>query len=207
MDLSKLEKEIYEKRPSPKEFPGGFVSADGYLKCVRGMVTPNRFAHVLRVSALAEEIAIANLFHTSDIAAIKVAAVLHDVARDLDFEEIFQLSPPEFDLERRYPLSLHGRAGRVVAELWGVDDQRILEAISGHVFGVSKNNLIGMVVYIADVSEPGRGVNEEIRELAMVDIFRAYQVAVKTKVNYLHAKGMLVHPQTMKAYEDISDTT
>ena len=89
MDLSKLEKEIYEKRPSPKEFPGGFVSADGYLKCVRGMVTPNRFAHVLRVSALAEEIAIANLFHTSDIAAIKVAAVLHDVARDLDFEEIF----------------------------------------------------------------------------------------------------------------------
>lgn len=206
MNVSNLKKEIYDKGPLHRDVPSHCVSADDYHECVMAMVTPNRFEHILRVSALAEEIARANAFDVADIARIRVAAVLHDVARDLNFEEIFQLSPPEFDLERQYPLSLHGRAGRVIAELWGVADQRILEAISGHVFGVSKNNRIGMVVYVADVSEPGRGVNGGIRELAMVDLFRAYQLAVEAKVKYLRSEGKAVHPETIKAYEDILDT-
>ena len=40
----------------------------------------------------------------------------------------------------------------------------------------------------------------------MVDLFRAYQLAVETKVKYLRSEGKAVHPETIKAYEDIINT-
>jgi predicted HD superfamily hydrolase involved in NAD metabolism len=167
------------------------------------MVTPKRLEHIVRVAKLAETIARANNFSDSELRATCLAAVLHDAARDLDPEDMFKLAPPETDMEREHPLSVHGRASRRLAERWGVTDERILEAIEGHVFGVACSNRVGMAVYIADVSEPGRGVNDDIRELAMTNLFRAYQRAVDSKVNYLRSKGKAVHPATLKVYKEI----
>ena len=110
-------------------------------------------------------------------------------------------------MERQHPLSVHGRAGAALAAQWGVQDSRILSAIEGHVFGVSQSNRIGMALYIADVSEPGRGVNEDIRNLAMHNLFRAYQRALDSKVRYLNAKGKAVHPNTLEVYKEICELT
>lgn len=174
---------------------------------VRSLVTPERFEHVVRVAILAETIARANAFSEGDIRATSLAAVLHDAARDLPEGELFRLAPPESALEREHPLAVHGRAGRRLAESWGVGDGRVLDAVEGHVFGVSHNNRIGMAVYIADVSEPGRGVNADIRELAMRDLFKAYRRAVDSKVRYLRARGKAVHPSTLKVHRELHDAT
>jgi len=174
---------------------------------VKEKVSARRFEHVVRVAILAETIARANGFTESEIRATSLAAMLHDVARDLPPEEMFKLAPPETELERDHPLSVHGRAGRRVIESWGVTDERVLEAVEGHVFGVSHDNRVGMAVYIADVSEPGRGVNDDIRELAMRNLFRAYQRAVDAKVKYLQARGKAVHPITLKVYREICGST
>ena len=132
-----------------------------------------------------------------------LAAVLHDVARDFSAEELFALAPPETDLERQHPLAVHGRAGRRLIESWGITDERVLEAVEGHVFGVSHDNRVGMALYIADVSEPGRGVNADIRNLATRNLFWAYQRAVASKVNYLRSRGKAVHPDTLRVYREI----
>jgi predicted HD superfamily hydrolase involved in NAD metabolism len=174
-----------------------------YSDRVKTMVSPKRFEHIARVAALADTIARANDFSDNEIRATCLAAVLHDAARDLDPESMFKLAPPETDMEREHPLSVHGRASRRLAERWGVTDERVLEAIEGHVFGVACSNRVGMAVYIADVSEPGRGVNDDIRELAMTNLFRAYQRAVDSKVNYLRSKGKAVHPATLRVYKEI----
>lgn len=166
-------------------------------------MTPERFEHIERVAALTETIARANGFDEAEIAAACLAAVLHDAARDLPADELLRLAPPECDLERQHPLSVHGRASRALAEGWGVTDERILEAVAGHVFGVALDNRIGMALYVADVSEPGRGVNGDIRDLACVDLPRAYQRAVDSKVRYLRSKGKAVHPATLRVYEQI----
>jgi predicted HD superfamily hydrolase involved in NAD metabolism len=118
-----------------------------------------------------------------------LAALLHDAARDLPEEELLSLAPPENEVERAHPLSLHGRAARRLAEGWGVEDEEVLEAIEGHVYGVDPQNGIGMALYIADIAEPGRGVNGEIRELALAGrLSEAYRLAVANKVNYLQAR-------------------
>ncbi|MDZ7703074.1 MAG: bis(5'-nucleosyl)-tetraphosphatase (symmetrical) YqeK [Trueperaceae bacterium] len=176
-----------------------------YCARVKQMVTPKRFEHIVRVAILAETIAIANDFSRGDLRATSLAAVLHDAARDLPPDEMFALAPPECPLEQQHPLSVHGRAARALAEGWGVSDERVLSAVEGHVFGVSHDNRVGMAVYIADVSEPGRGVNDDIRNLAMRNLFRAYQRALDSKVTYLRSKGKAVHPETLKIHQEICD--
>ena len=187
----------------PAVSPCSRPSIEPYCARVRRRLSDKRFAHVVRVAGLADNIALANEFTRGERRATALAAVLHDAARELDPAELFRLAPPETQLERDHPLAVHGRAGRVLAAQWGVSDERVLEAIEGHVFGVPVDNRIGMAVYVADVSEPGRGVNEDVRELAMKSLFRAYQRAVDSKVRYLSAQGKAVHPRTLEVYEAI----
>lgn len=177
-----------------------------YRLQVERMVTPGRFQHILRVAKLAHSIAIGNGFAEEELQSVLLAALLHDAARDLPEDELFRLAPPRSELESRHPLAVHGRAGRVLAEQWGVTDTTVLAAISGHVFGVMPDDRVGMAVYVADVSEPGRGVNADIRELAICDLAAAYRLAVETKVRYLQSNGKAVHPETLKVYEEIHNT-
>ncbi|MCX7784551.1 MAG: bis(5'-nucleosyl)-tetraphosphatase (symmetrical) YqeK [Meiothermus sp.] len=168
---------------------------------VRQQVKPERYAHILRVAELAAEIARANGL---DVEKTYLAAILHDAARDFSAERLMELAPPEIDIERKHPLALHGRAGRKLAQEWGIEDEEVLEAIEGHVYGVGPNHKIGMALYIADVSEPGRGVNHDIRELALAGrLEEAYQEAVICKVKYLQSKGIEPHPRTLAAYEAV----
>lgn len=174
-----------------------------YCARARAVVTPARWQHVERVATLAETIARANRFSEDEIRATSLAAVLHDAARDLPAERIFELAPPSSETERNHPLTLHGKAARALARDWGVTDERVLDAIEGHVFGVEPGDRIGMAVYVADVSEPGRGVNDDVRELAMYDLARAYRRAVRSKVDYLRSRGKPVHPRTLEVHASI----
>ncbi len=164
---------------------------------------PERLEHILRVAALAREIAERNGL---DGDRAYLAGLLHDAARDLPPEELLSLAPPQNEVERAHPLALHGRAARRLAEAWGVGDPEVLEAIEGHVYGVDPSNPIGMALYVADTSEPGRGVNGEIRELALAGrLLEAYRRAVKNKVDYLAAKGVPIHPRTLAVYHSLLD--
>ena len=174
-----------------------------YCARVKERVSQRRFEHIVRVAILAETIAQANRFTPAEVRAVGLAAVLHDVARELSADELFEFAPPETELERDHPMAVHGRAGRRIVEGWGVTNERVLEAVEGHVFGVSHDNRVGMALYIADVSEPGRGVNADIRDLAMHNLFWAYQRAVASKVSYLRSKGKAVHPDTLRVYREI----
>lgn len=168
---------------------------------VQAQVKPERYAHILRVAELAADIAKAN---NIDVERTYLAAILHDTARDYSSEQLLELAPPTNEIERKHPLALHGRVGRRVAQEWGITDEEVLEAIEGHVYGVKPNHPLGMAVYIADVSEPGRGVNHEIRELALEGhLLEAYRQAVVCKVHYLQGKGIEPHPRTMMAYKDL----
>lgn len=174
-----------------------------YAQRVRALVSEARFAHIVRVTGLALRFAEANGFTAQQQLQVATAAVLHDAARDMTGSELMDLAPPQLELEHRHPLALHGRAGRVLASRWGVTDETVLAAIEGHVFGVAPHQLVGMAVYVADVSEEGRGVNEQIRALAMTDLQAAYRLAVRAKVDYLSREGKEIHPDTMATYRAI----
>lgn len=161
---------------------------------------PARFEHVLRVASLARGIARANRL---DQERAYLAGLVHDVARDLPDEELFRLAPPESDLDRGHPLAVHGRAGRALLEGWGLWDEVVLEAVEDHTTGPRGDNPVAVAVYVADVSEPGRCVNDDIRRLAMSDLAAAFREAITSKVRYLQGRGIPVHPRTLEAYENL----
>ena len=174
-----------------------------YCQRVRVMVSEARYQHILRVAALADTIAIANGFDRGERRATALAALLHDVARDLPLERLVALAPPEHDVEAQHPLALHGRAGRAIAVSWGITDERVLDAIEHHVCGPRFGERVAMAVYVADVSEPGRGVNAGVRQLALRDLGKAYRRAVESKVRYLRSHGKAVHPRTLKVHDEL----
>lgn len=177
-----------------------------YCDRVRSVVGIERFEHIRRVARLADEIALANGFTEPEREQVALAAVLHDAARDMSEDDLLRMAPPTCDVEADHPLALHGRVGRLLAESWGVHDGAVLEAIEGHVFGVPLANHVGLAVYVADVCEPGRGVNDDIRGLALRDLRAAYRQAMQSKVSYLHRTGKAIHPATLRAYQELHDT-
>ncbi|MDF1521919.1 MAG: bis(5'-nucleosyl)-tetraphosphatase (symmetrical) YqeK [Trueperaceae bacterium] len=190
--------------PLPPAGPCRRPSIAPYCERVRAKLSPERFAHVMRVAELAEAIALANGFDAGEKRATCLAAVLHDVAREESDARLLELAPPENDLEREHPMAVHGRAGRRLAEAWGIVDERVLDAIEGHVFGPRPGDRIGMAVYVADVSEPGRGFNGDVRDLAMHHLERAFRRAVETKVRYLTSRGKRVHPRTLQVHDELT---
>lgn len=169
----------------------------GWDERVRLLVRPRRFDHVLRVAELACQIARANGL---DEARAYAAGILHDIARDLPDAELLRLAPPECAIDSAHPLALHGRAARTLLERWGYRDAVVLEAVEDHTTGPRGGNPVAACVYVADVSEPGRGVNEDIRDLALRDLDLALSRAVVSKVTYLQGRGILVHPRTLRSY-------
>ena len=161
-------------------------SSAPYCERVRARLSAERYAHVMRVAELAERSRWPTVSTPATCAPRCLAAVLHDVAREEDVETLLRLAPPENDMERSHPMAVHGRAGRAMAQRLG----RERRARAGRHRGARRTgsrpgDRVGMAVYVADVSEPGRGVNDEIRELAMVQLERAFRRAVETKVRYL----------------------
>lgn len=167
---------------------------------VRLMVKARRFDHVVRVATLAREIAAANRL---DADRAYLAGILHDIARDLPDCELLRLAPPEVPIDAEHPLALHGRAARALLERWGYRDPVVLEAVEDHTTGPRSGSPVAACVYVADVSEPGRGVNQNVRELAMVDLEGALALAISSKVHYLQARGIPVHPRTLDAYRGL----
>ncbi|WP_456476410.1 bis(5'-nucleosyl)-tetraphosphatase (symmetrical) YqeK, partial [Oceanithermus sp.] len=135
------------------------VSIETLTERVRERVSPERWAHIQRVAELARDVAEAA---GADGERAYLAGLLHDVARELSEEELLALCPPQNEVEAAHPRALHGCAGRKIAEALGVTDPEVLEAIEGHVWGVDPDNRVGMAVYVADTSEPGRGVNDDV---------------------------------------------
>lgn len=169
------------------------------------MVRPKRFEHVQRVAQLAKQIAQANHLSPLEIEQAYAAGLLHDIARDLPDSELLRLAPPECEIDVCHPLALHGRAARTLLERWGYTDRIVLEAVEDHTTGPRRGNLVSACVYIADVSEPGRNVNHDIRELSLLDLDAALKQAIISKVTYLQGRGIKIHPRTLRTYTDLSE--
>lgn len=190
--------------PSAAEGPFSSSAVAPYLGRVKALVSPERFEHIRRVAVLAQQIAASNGFSSEDQDRVLLAALLHDAARDMSDAELLSLAQPQNEVEEGHPLAMHGRAASRLAARWGVQDPVVLGAIEGHVFGVHAGDHVGAAVYVADVSEPGRGVNDDVRELAMADLWAAYAMAVRRKVEYLRREGKEIHPATLRAYEALT---
>ena len=84
---------------------------------------------------------------------------------------------------------------------YGIEDKEILNAIYFHTTARANMKPLEKLIYIADMTEPGRTIpqSDEIRELVETDIDEALIYAIGCSIKHVIKKGTLVHPDSIHA--------
>lgn len=175
---------------------------------VKSKMSLKRFTHTLGVVEMSEKLA---KIYNADIEKCKVAALLHDICKEMDMEYIKNICKNNFmnelseeDLENNE--ILHGFAGSyyVKTEL-GINDKEILNAIKYHTVGAKNMTLVEKIVYIADAIEYGRNYPSvvEIREETFKNLDKGILMEIEHKKKYLESIGKKSHPNTYKFKKEI----
>ena len=179
------------------------IEIEKYLK---SKLMPERYAHVLSVRELALDLA---KKYGADLRKVNLAALLHDCAKWMRTSEQYEAAANHEiqldEVERQNPSLLHALIGvEFAVSHFEVDNPEILNAIRIHTTGSGKMTLIDKILYVADFAEPKRNRAEAhaVRELAYQDLNKAVFEVSRYKIEHLLAKGVLIHPHTIDAYNN-----
>lgn len=173
-------------------------------------LAPKRFKHSLAVYETALELAKAHKLDKELTQKIAVSALLHDCGREVPTKasvaKMQELGLSLDMVEENQPILLHAKLGVYYAQQkYGVTDAEILDGISFHTTGKANMSVLAMVVFLADMIEPGRdfpGV-EELRQVARKDLEAAMLLAYSNTTGYLIQGGLLIHPNCIEGYNQL----
>ncbi len=175
---------------------------------VKSKMSLKRFTHTLGVVEMSEKLA---KTYNADIEKCKVAALLHDICKEMDMEYIKNICKNNFmnelseeDLENNE--ILHGFAGAYyVKNELGINDKEILSAIKYHTVGAENMTSVEKIVYIADAIEYGRNYPSvvKIREETFKNLDRGILMEIEHKEKYLESIGKKSHPNTDELKKEI----
>ncbi len=170
-------------------------------------LSDKRFQHTERVVDWADQLA---CYHRVDRKAVKLAAYLHDVAKQLTFDQMIDLltnsGQPIDPLFYQMPQIVHAWAGAVVArDQFGVIDPLVCDAIRYHTTGRVGMSAVEAIVYIADATESGRAHPQlsAQRALAKQSLNAALLAISSDTIRYLIGAQKMVHPNTVALYNSL----
>ena len=164
----------------------------------------SRYEHVLRVNETALRLnKDLNLGLNDD--EIQYACLLHDCAKNNEefyfekFKEKYSLKEKEvFEL----PVLAHTILGPIVAkEIYGVENNKVLEAIRWHTTGKADMTLLEKLVFIADYIEPGRSFDtvDEVRKKVMENFDLGILLSLNNQIKYLISINAIIDFKTVEA--------
>lgn len=165
-------------------------------------VPPQRLQHILRVEAMAVELADQ---HGVDPAAAAQAGLMHDLAKCFKPKRLLEMARTEGrvldPVEEITPHLLHAEVGAIVArDCFGVRDEAILSAIANHTLGCPGMDALSCIVYLADTLEPGRGDSpdlQRLRRLSYEDLTTAVYQTCDYTLTDLIRKSRPIHPRAI----------
>lgn len=170
---------------------------------VKKYLTEERWRHTVRVACLAAGYAReAGVFEIDAV----TAAALHDCAKYLPATaaELKGFIPP-----KNVPdVVLHQYSGAYVAErVFGVKDERILNAIRYHTSGRENMSALEKLIYLADLLEEGRTFDgaDGLRAKLETGLDACLTAALEHQIKYLKSTGAPVYPLTERAYNYIKE--
>ena len=175
------------------------ANADSFA---RERLSAKRYGHTLRVANTAEDLARA---HGLDPGRARLAALLHDAARERSAEEFLGLAEdlglPVGEPERESPKLLHGPvAAELARRELGVEDGEVLEAIRAHTTGRAGMGPLSLVLYVADKIEPARDYPsvENLRRVARRDLRAAAAESLRRSIAHNEERGRPTHPASIE---------
>ena len=171
----------------------------------RSRLSDARYEHTLRVADTAEDLA---LLHDLDEDRARLAALLHDAAREIGPDEFLTLADKwnvnVGESERQSPKLLHGPvAAELARRELGIDDEEVLEAVRAHTTGRPGMEPLALVLYVADKIEPARDYPSvgRLREQAREDLHTAALEALRRAIAHNVARGKATHPASIETLD------
>ena len=171
----------------------------------RSRLSDARYEHTLRVANTAEDLA---LLHDLDEDRARLAALLHDAAREIGPDEFLKLADKwnvnVGESERQSPKLLHGPvAAELARRELGIDDEEVLEAVRAHTTGRPGMEPLALVLYVADKIEPARDYPSvgRLREQAREDLHTAALEALRRAIAHNVARGKATHPASIETLD------
>lgn len=185
---------IYKKKLDPKEQ-------------LKTLLTPERYAHSIGVMETAVELA---KIHGGDTEKARIAGLLHDNAKNLDriYERAQDLEVELDEVELKSPPLVHAKLGAETAKIeFGITDPEILDAISWHTIGRKNMTLLEKIIFVADLTEPGRDFPDAkpLRDLSRQDLDEAVCRCIKSTIEVNKRRGNLIHPNAFAILEEMNE--
>ena len=177
----------------------------GYEEQLKTLLTPERYAHSIGVMESSVELA---KIYGADIEKAKIAGLLHDCAKNLDniYERCRDLEVELDEVELKSPPIVHAKLGAEIAKIeFGITDPEILEAIRWHTIGKPNMTLLEKIVFVADLTEPGRTYPDAkpLCVLSRENLDLALYKCVLATVEINKKRGNPVHPNAFAILKEL----
>lgn len=176
--------------------------------CLKERVKPSRYMHSLGVSQTAEQLARIYGVNENDAA---VAGLLHDWDKALSARELKHIAKKHHlapkSVRKTMPGVLHAvTAPRSLRKEFPDLSDDVLQAIGRHTCGAEDMSELDMVVFIADIIEPGRTFSDVAplrAAVGQVDLDELFYMTYKSTLIYLLDADMSVHPDSLGVWNSL----
>ena len=168
---------------------------------------PERYNHVLAVNDLAIKLA---KTYKLDVMKISTAALLHDCAKNMTFEENLKyikknnLKIKYVDFIIKYlPQVLHSYIGADIAKkVFRIKDKEIINSIYNHTIGRIGMSDYEKVIFIADALSLDRQYKKGFvhKKIMFSDLDQTFKLVLQNKINYVLYKFKVLHPDIIKIW-------
>ena len=172
---------------------------------LQARVKPSRYRHSLGVSQTAEQLA---RIYGADRDAAAVAGLLHDWDKALTLPEVAKkakrLKLADKSVRRDMPGVLHSfTAAATLRDEFPDLSDAVLQAIARHTCGAVDMTDLDMIVFVADIIEPGRTFPDiaELRAMVgRVSLEELFYETYKANLIYLLGANLCVYPDSLKVH-------
>ena len=185
------------------------VKYEELYEIAKEKLSEKRFNHTLGVVERAIQYA---EIYNENIEKVKIAAILHDIAKEIPKEESYNMlekcGVKLDDIEKRNFNLIHSILGAEIAKNEYKLDDDIVNAIKYHTTGRENMSMLEKIIYLADATELNRNYmsneNElslnELVELIKTNIDEGLEYTLKWNLQSVLRRNLLVHLNTVKAY-------
>ncbi len=176
---------------------------DKVLEFLKDNLDDFRYGHSIRVMETAVELA---KIHGVDEKKAEMAGILHDSgkwkSREKTLQKVQDWGIILSEEERAEYNLVHGALSTYIAKnIFGIEDEDVLNAIKNHITGRPAMSDLEKIVYIADMIEPARNYEfvDDFRAMAKVDLDRTMYEILNENLAHLIRNDRYIAGSSLEA--------